>query len=141
MTLIATSPPRHFAGLAESTTAAGTDWALGIEARAQLRTAHDTLGAMGMGAFAERIGRELQATGEAVRKRSVPAADQQLTAQEAQVGWMARDGLSNPETGARLFISVRTVQYHLHKVFTKLAVESRGQLGRVLPERSADLVR
>jgi DNA-binding CsgD family transcriptional regulator len=54
---------------------------------------------------------------------------------------MARDGLSSPEIGARLFISVRTVQYHLHKVFTKLGVESRGQLGRVLPERSADPVR
>ncbi len=53
---------------------------------------------------------------------------------------MACDGLSNPEIGARLFISVRTVQYHLHKVFTKLGIESRGQLGRVLQERSADLL-
>jgi DNA-binding CsgD family transcriptional regulator len=112
-----------------------------IDARAQLRTAHDMLETMGMEAFAERARRELQATGETARKRTVPTADQKLTAQEAQIARMVCDGLSNPEIGARLFISVRTVQYHLHKVFTKLGIESRSQLGRVLAEGSADLLR
>jgi DNA-binding CsgD family transcriptional regulator len=105
-----------------------------IDARAQLRIAHDMLDTMGMDAFAERARRELQATGETARKRAVATADDQLTAQEAQIGRMARDGLSNPEIGVRLFISARTVQYHLHKVFTKLGVESRSQLEHVLPE-------
>ena len=109
-----------------------------IDARVQLRTAHDMLETMGMEAFAERARRELQATGETARKRTVHSADQKLTAQEAQIARMARDGLSNPEIGARLFISVRTVQYHLHKVFTKLGIESRGQLGRTLQEESDD---
>jgi DNA-binding CsgD family transcriptional regulator len=111
-----------------------------IDARAQLRTAYDMLETMGMQAFAERARRELQATGETVRKRAVPVVDQKLTAQEGQIARMARDGLSNPEIGARLFISVRTVQYHLHKVFTKLGVESRSHLVRVLPERPANSV-
>ena len=101
-------------------------------AREQLRTAHDMLDAMGMGAFADRAWRELAATGETARKRAVEARGE-LTAQEAQVARLARDGLSNPEIGARLFISARTVQYHLGKVFTKLAISSRGQLNRVLP--------
>ena len=83
------------------------------------------LDAMGMEAFAERARRELQATGETARKRSVATGDEQLTAQEAQIARMARDGLSNPEIGVRLFISARTVQYHLRKVFTKLGIESR----------------
>jgi ATP/maltotriose-dependent transcriptional regulator MalT len=109
-----------------------------IDARVQLRTAHDMLETMGMEAFADRARRELQATGETARKRTVRTAEQKLTAQEAQIAGMARDGLSNPDIAARLFISVRTVQYHLHKVFTKLGIESRGQLGRALPERSAD---
>jgi DNA-binding NarL/FixJ family response regulator len=87
-----------------------------------------------LAAFAERARRELQATGETARKRTIPAADENLTAQEAQIARMARDGLSNPEIGARLFISVRTVQYHLRKVFTKLGIESRNQLGRALRE-------
>src|ERR1700756_180284 len=108
-----------------------------IDARAQLRTAHGMLETMGMEAFAERARRELQATGETARKRTVHPADQKLTAQEAQIAGMARDGLSNPEIAARLFISVRTVQYHLSKVFTKLGIESRGQLGRALPQRWA----
>ena len=63
-----------------------------------------------------------------------PPRDEQLTAQEAQIAGMARDGLSNPEIGVRLFISPRTVQYHLRKVFTKLGIESRSQLDRVLPD-------
>jgi ATP/maltotriose-dependent transcriptional regulator MalT len=101
-------------------------------AREQLRTAHDMLDAMGIGAFADRAWRELAATGEIACKRAVETRSE-LTAQEAQVARLARDGLSNPEIGARLFISARTVQYHLSKVFTKLAISSRGQLNRVLP--------
>ncbi len=112
-----------------------------VDARAQLRTAHDMLDGIGMEAFAERARRELQATGETVRKRTVSVPDQKLTAQEAQIARLASDGLSNPEIGARLFISARTVQYHLHKVFTKLGIESRGQLARVLRERPAELLR
>ena len=91
------------------------------------------LEAMGAEAFAERAQRELRATGETARKRTAVAMNEELTAQEAQIARLARDGLSNPEIGARLFISVRTVQYHLGKVFTKLDISSRSQLDRVLP--------
>jgi DNA-binding CsgD family transcriptional regulator len=101
-------------------------------AREQLRTAHDLLDAMGIEAFAERARRELLATGETARKRTVESSGQ-LTAQEAQVARLARDGLSNSEIGARLFTSSRTVQYHLGKVFAKLAISSRSQLDQVLP--------
>jgi DNA-binding NarL/FixJ family response regulator len=87
---------------------------------------------MGAEGFGERSRRELLATGETARKRSVENAGQ-LTVQEAQVAELARQGLSNSEIGARLFISPRTVEYHLHKVFTKLGVNSRVQLHRVLP--------
>ncbi|HWM01418.1 MAG TPA: LuxR C-terminal-related transcriptional regulator [Actinophytocola sp.] len=103
-----------------------------LDAREQLRTAHEMLAAMGAAAFAERARRELLATGETVRKR-VSETTTALTAQEAQVARLARDGLSNPEIGARLFISSRTVQYHLHKVFIKLEISTRSQLHRVLP--------
>jgi DNA-binding CsgD family transcriptional regulator len=172
--------------LAEITTASGTDWALGVEARSrallndggtaerlyresierlgrtriradlarahllygewlrrerrrvdartQLRIAHDMLHAMGMEAFAERAGRELEATGETARRRTLAPRHEQLTAQEAQIAGMARDGLSNPEIGVRLFISPRTVQYHLRKVFSKLGIESRSQLNLALPD-------
>jgi DNA-binding CsgD family transcriptional regulator len=172
--------------LAEITTASGTDWALGIEARsrallndgdtaerlyresidrlgrtliradlarahllygewlrrerrridarAQLRIAHDMLDTMGMDAFAERARRELEATGETARRRTLAPQDEQLTAQETQIARMARDGLSNPEIAARLFISGRTVQYHLRKVFSKLGIESRTQLNLALPD-------
>ncbi|HEX9497595.1 MAG TPA: LuxR C-terminal-related transcriptional regulator, partial [Mycobacterium sp.] len=105
-----------------------------VDARAQLRIAHDMLDTMGMDAFAERARRELQATGESARKRSGASGEEQLTAQEAQIARMARDGLTNPEIGVRLFISPRTVQYHLRKVFTKLGIESRSQLDRVLTD-------
>jgi DNA-binding NarL/FixJ family response regulator len=88
-----------------------------------------------MEAFAERARRELLATGETARKRAVETRSQ-LTAQEAQVARLARDGLSNVEIGARLFISPRTVQYHLHKVFAKLGINSRTQLGRALRKDS-----
>jgi DNA-binding CsgD family transcriptional regulator len=108
------------------------------EAREQLRTACRMLEEMGMAAFAGRARRELRATGETARKRTAPAvraagAGETLTAQEAQVARLARDGLSNPEIGARLFISPRTVAYHLSSVFTKLGISSRSQLHRVLP--------
>jgi DNA-binding CsgD family transcriptional regulator len=105
-----------------------------VDARGQLRIAHDMLDGMGMDAFAERARRELKATGETTRKRSVATDDEQLTAQEALIARMARDGLSNPEIAARMFISARTVQYHLRKVFAKLGIESRTQLDRVLPD-------
>jgi DNA-binding CsgD family transcriptional regulator len=108
------------------------------DAREQLRTAHRMLEEMGMAAFAERARRELRATGETARKRTAPAvrtgaAAEVLTAQEARVARLARDGLSNPEIGARLFISPRTAQYHLSSVFTKLGISSRSQLDRVMP--------
>jgi DNA-binding CsgD family transcriptional regulator len=102
------------------------------DAREQLRTAHDMLDAMGVRAFAERARRELAATGETARKRTMETSSE-LTAQEAQVARLARDGLSNAQIGARLFISPRTVRYHLTKVFTKLGISSRSQLDRVLP--------
>jgi DNA-binding CsgD family transcriptional regulator len=102
------------------------------DARDQLRMAHNMLQEMGMEAFAERAWRELGATGETARKRTV-ATRIELTVQEAQIARLARDGLSNPEIGTRLFLSPRTVQYHLGKVFTKLDITSRGQLRRTLP--------
>jgi ATP/maltotriose-dependent transcriptional regulator MalT len=103
-----------------------------VDARAQLRTAHEMLTTMGVDAFAERARRELLATGETVRKRAVELRDE-LTPQEALIARLARDGLSNPEIGTRLFISPRTVKYHLRKVFIKLDISSRNQLDRVLP--------
>jgi DNA-binding CsgD family transcriptional regulator len=102
-----------------------------IDARAELRTAYGMLDAMGIEAFAERARRELQATGATARKRTVVTSGE-LTAQEAVIARLAREGLSNPEIGSRLFISARTVQSHLGKVFAKLAISSRGQLGQVL---------
>ena len=104
------------------------------DAREQLREALEMLTAMGIEAFAERAERELIATGERVRKRSVETRDE-LTAREARIAQLARDGLSNPEIGARLFISPRTVEYHLRKVFAKLNIGSRSQLHAALPER------
>jgi DNA-binding CsgD family transcriptional regulator len=103
-----------------------------VDARAQLRTAHEMLTAMGAEAFAGRAERELAATGEHARKRVVEARDD-LTAQEVRIARLARDGLSNPEIGERLFISKHTVEYHLRKVFTKLGISSRHELDRVLP--------
>ena len=103
-----------------------------IDARDQLRLAQDMFTAMGAEAFAARAGRELLATGETARKRTDEARDD-LTAQETQIAQFARDGLSNAEIGARLFISPRTVEYHLHKVFIKLGITSREHLDRVLP--------
>jgi DNA-binding CsgD family transcriptional regulator len=107
-----------------------------LDAREQLRTAHELFSQFGMEAFAERARRELLATGERARERTAETRDE-LTAQEAQIAWLARDGLSNPEIGAQLFISPRTVQYHLHKVFGKLDISSRVQLEAALPGENA----
>jgi DNA-binding CsgD family transcriptional regulator len=97
------------------------------DARGQLRTAHEMFTTMGAAAFAARAQRELLATGERARKRTVETIGE-LTPQEVQIARLARDGHSNPQIGARLFISARTVEYHLHKVFTKLGISSRNQL-------------
>ncbi|MBP1822156.1 AAA family ATPase [Mycobacterium sp. OAE908] len=102
-----------------------------VDAREHLRTAHQMFESMGMAAFAERASRELLATGETSRKRTVTRTPE-LTAQEIQVARLAREGLSNPEIATRLFISSKTVQYHLRKVFTKLDISSRSQLEYVL---------
>jgi len=169
--------------LSESTTASGTNWALGVQARSlallsdgksadrlyrtaigwlgqtrvrvdlarahllygewlrrenrradareQLRRAHQMLTAMGAEGFAERARRELLATGETVRRRTVETAEE-LTAQEIQISLRARDGLTNSEIGAELFLSARTVEWHLRKVFTKLGISSRKDLQHAL---------
>ena len=183
-----TGQPGHAAGalrsLSEATGAAGTDWALGVEARSrallsegesaahlyrqaighlsrtrvraelarthllygewlrrrnrrvdateQLRVAYQMLTAMGAEGFAERARRELLATGETVHKRAAGTAGG-LTAQEAQIARLAGDGLSNLEIGGRMFLSPRTVEWHLRKVFVKLGITSRRQLRGVLP--------
>jgi DNA-binding CsgD family transcriptional regulator len=108
-----------------------------IDARETLRAAHEMFSAMGAEAFAERAARELLATGEKARKRTADTRGQ-LTAQERQIAELARDGHSNPEIGAQLFISPRTVEYHLHKVFTKLEIGSRNELQRVLPSEARE---
>jgi len=105
------------------------------DARRELTRAHEMFTAMGMEGFAERTRRELLATGAAVRRRTVDAADQ-LTEQEALIARLARDGRSNREIGAQLFISTHTVEWHLRKVFTKLGVSSRRQLQRALTDQN-----
>jgi DNA-binding CsgD family transcriptional regulator len=109
------------------------------DAREQLRTAFDMLDSMGVAAFAERARRELRATGETARKRTPAARNDELTAQETEIARLALDGLSNPEIGARLYISAHTVQYHLRKVFAKLGITARSQLDRVLPDRRGNV--
>jgi DNA-binding CsgD family transcriptional regulator len=101
------------------------------DAREHLRSAYDAFSAMGAAAFAERARRELVATGETVRKRSLDSGDA-LTPQEGQIARLAADGGSNAEIGRQLFISGRTVEYHLSKVFTKLGVKSRRELRTAL---------
>jgi DNA-binding CsgD family transcriptional regulator len=175
---------RAFERVQETTRAAGTDWALGIEARSrallsdgdeadelyqeaitrlrrtsirvqlarthllygewlrrerrrldareQLRTAHELFRDFGVEAFAERARLELEATGEHARKRTVDTVDQ-LTPQEMQIARLAAEGHTNREIAARLFISASTVEYHLHKAFRKLDVKSRTQLANRLP--------
>jgi DNA-binding CsgD family transcriptional regulator len=103
------------------------------DARGALGTAYEMFSGMGMAGFAERSRRELLATGATVRRRNADTRDE-LTAQEAQIARLARDGLSNPEIGSQLFISARTVEWHLRKVFTKLGISSRRQL-RGIPLR------
>jgi DNA-binding NarL/FixJ family response regulator len=107
------------------------------EARDRLRSAHDMLTAMRVEAFAQRAANELRAAGAPAQSHAAERKIGKLTAQEAQIAKLARDGLSNPEIGARLFISRRTVEYHLHKVFTKLKISSRGQLDEALETTAA----
>ena len=92
---------------------------------------------MGVDGFAERARRELLATGEKVRSRRDDTRDE-LTPQEEHIARLARDGLTNPEIGAQLFLSPRTVEWHLRKVFAKLGISSRKELLDALPERSRD---
>jgi ATP/maltotriose-dependent transcriptional regulator MalT len=105
-----------------------------VDAREELRVAHEMFVAMGSDTFAERSGRELLATGEHARKRSVETRFE-LTAQEAQIARLAGDGRTNPEIGNQLYISPRTVEWHLRKVYPKLGISSRRQLRDALPDR------
>ena len=102
-----------------------------VDARAQLRAAHEMLAAMGLEAFAERARRELAAAGETVRKSTAGRFDT-LTAQEASIARLAAEGRTNPEIGAQLFLSTRTVEWHLRKVFAKLGISSRRELSQAL---------
>ncbi len=99
--------------------------------RARLRTAHGMFVSMGADGFADRAHHELVATGEKVRRRTLEAREE-LTAQEEQIARLARDGLSNPEIAAQLFLGPRTVEWHLRKVFTKLGISSRRELRSAL---------
>jgi DNA-binding CsgD family transcriptional regulator len=105
------------------------------DARELLRAAHESFSHMGAGAFAERARRELLATGETVRRITADTRDA-LTPQEVQVARLVREGHTNPEIGAQLFISPRTVEYHLHKVFRKLDVSGRKELRAALTDTS-----
>jgi len=109
-----------------------------VDARGQRRIARDFFNTIGMEAFAERARAELQATGENARRRTVETRDD-LTAQERQIAELARDGLSNPEIAARLFLSPRTVEWHLRHVFTKLGIKSRRELAVALPSPESTL--
>jgi DNA-binding CsgD family transcriptional regulator/tetratricopeptide (TPR) repeat protein len=108
-----------------------------VDARARLHMAHEMLVAIGMEAFAERARRELVATGQRVRQNSAETRDE-LTPQEEQIARLARDGLSNPKIGAMLFLSPRTVEWHLRKVFAKLGINSRNRLHTALPRRERE---
>ena len=103
------------------------------DARAQLRAAHELFAALGMHAFAGRARRELRATGTTVGRRAADPRER-LTPQEDQIALLAQTGMSNPEIAAQLFLSARTVQYHLGKVFTKLEISSRRDLRQALPD-------
>ena len=109
-----------------------------VDARVQLRAAHDQFTSIGMEAFAERARGELLATGEKVRARTVATRDV-LTAQEGLIARLAREGLSNPDIGARLFLSPRTVEWHLRNAFMKLGIHSRRELTHVLSSSGSQL--
>ena len=109
-----------------------------VDARAELNVAHELFTTMGMQAFADRAGGELLATGEKVRRRIAKTRDD-LTAQERQIALLARNGMSNVEIGARLFVSQHTVAYHLRKVFAKLGISSRRELAGALPSSESEL--
>jgi DNA-binding CsgD family transcriptional regulator len=106
-----------------------------VDAREQLQAAHDAFVSIGANAFAERTRVELQATGATVRRRNVETFDD-LTPQEAQIARLASEGRSNAEIGLQLFLSSRTVEWHLSKVFAKLGVTSRKELRTALPATS-----
>jgi DNA-binding NarL/FixJ family response regulator len=108
-----------------------------VDAREHLHRAYEMLVEIGMEAFAERARHELQASGEKVRKRTVETRDD-LTPQERQVARLARDGLTNREIAAQLFLSTRTVEYHLHKVFAKLGIGSRMGLHDALADKDRE---
>ena len=110
-----------------------------VDARAQLKAAYAALEAMGADAFAQRTRRELLATGETVRKRAAEARDE-LTPQEAQIARMARDRMTNVEIGAQLFLSHRTVEWHMHNVLAKLGISSRRELAAALGEPRRELL-
>ncbi|MFI8235416.1 AAA family ATPase [Streptomyces sp. NPDC085900] len=108
-----------------------------VEAREHLRTAHKMFASIGMEAFAERARRELLASGESIRKHKLKSSfGDELTPQEKQIALLVRDGFSNPEVGSRLFLSPRTVEWHLRKIFTKLSITSRRQLRDALPRNA-----
>jgi DNA-binding NarL/FixJ family response regulator len=109
-----------------------------VDARVQLRAAYDQFASIGMEGFAERARGELLATGEKVAKRTVATRDV-LTAQERQIARLAREGLSNPDIGARLFLSPRTVEWHLRNAFSKLGIHSRRELTNVLSSSGSEL--
>ncbi len=111
-----------------------------VDACIKLRAAYDEFTSIAMEAFTERARVELAAAGEKVRKRTAETRDD-LTAQERQIAELARDGLSNPEIGARLFLSRRTVQYHLGKIFGKLGIRSRNELASALAHSGSKLAR
>jgi DNA-binding CsgD family transcriptional regulator len=110
-----------------------------VDARVELRAAHDQFASIGMEGFGERARGELLATGEKVRKRTVETRDV-LTAQERQVARLAREGLSSPDIGARLFLSPRTVEWHLRNAFMKLGIHSRRELTHVLSSSGSELI-
>jgi ATP/maltotriose-dependent transcriptional regulator MalT len=110
-----------------------------LDARAQLHAAYDDFAAFGLEAFAERARSELAATGQRVRKQA-PETHNRLTAQERLIAELARDGLSNPEIAARLYLSRRTVEWHLRKVYSKLGIRSRRELADSLPRPDLRLI-